>query len=201
MITRRTISYSEAAATFESFEADYKIARKTKNPQILEKYFECLSDEQLQHLCKTANIKARKRVTRIEMLATTMLKHKSNVQKALRLMHIIVTNIRLMALIPISLALFGQITLQLENMQYDRDQHTQYYDTDLMHLFISMCILGTFVINIVERIIKIHSLRKTMYYETTGTKRLLKQVRILHKTIKFNKMFSQSRTKKSSKKM
>ena len=176
----------------KSFEADYTTACKTKNPQMLEQYFKGLSDDHLKQLCNSANIDARKRETRIAALAAALLERKTTVQKALRVMNIIVRSFLLSALIIGTVALGFGI--------YDEFKNTISNDDDdsnppplWMFLLFSIIFIQS-IMSIVEGCIKTNLLRKTTG-TTKNTRRLLSQMRALHTVRAPSKT---SKTKKSS---
>jgi hypothetical protein len=180
MVTRRTTSKAKAAAMLKSFEADYKTACKTKNPQMLEKYFEDLSDDHLKQLCNSANIDARKRETRVAALAAALLERKTTVKKALRVMNIIVRSFLLSALI-IGTVVGGLILP-------DAIKASDFGNIE--KILFSLIFIQS-IMSIVEGCIKTNLLRKTTG-TTKNTRRLLSQMRALH-TVR-----APSKTKKSS---
>ena len=191
MVSRRTSpkAKAKAVAMLKSFEADYTTACKTKNPQMLEKYFEDLSDDHLKQLCNSANIDARKRETRIAALAAALLKRKTTVKKALRVMNIIVRSVLLSALI-IGTAFLGGYIIPPAWIATTKKSHPQPL---WLPLLLSIIFIQS-IMSIVEGCIKTNLLRKTTG-TTKNTRRLLSQMRALHKTARR----SQSRTSKTKK--
>ena len=181
MVTRRTTPKAKAAAMLKSFEADYKTAYKTKNPQLLEKYFKDLSEDHLKQLCNSANIDARKRETRVAALAAALLERKTTTQKALRVMHAI---LRVFAKAGTIFAIIcaGEQTFT----------HAQNGERGLAAL-VSLILFAN-IHSLVESFIKSKKLGKQAG-TTKASRRLLRQMRALHTVRAPSKT---SKTKKSS---
>ena len=167
---------AKAINMLESFEADYKTAQKSADPQLLEKYFEDLSDDHLKLLCNSANIDARTRPTRMKALAEALLARKTIVQKALRWMYIIVRGGMLGALILATFLCYLNVKTK-----------------DYIQFFFLAAVFSNVFLNIVENVYHIYSLYKTRN-TTKYTRRLLNQIRTLHQ----NKRDASSKTKKNS---
>jgi len=183
MVTRRTTPKAKAAAMLKSFEADYKTACKTKNPQMLEKYFKDLSDDHLKQLCNSANIDARKRETRIAALAAALLKRKTTTQKALRVM----TRI---------LRFFGAIyfVLGVSDSTSELRSAIRERRTKPLEVIAMLCtiVFGSFAtMDMVSNYIK----SRKQFGTTKASRRLLRQMRALHTVRAPSKT---SKTKKSS---
>lgn len=192
MVTRRTTPKGKAKATaiVKSFEADYKTACKTKNPQMLKKYFEELSDDHLKQLCKSANIDARKRETRIEALAEALLERKTIVQKAFQVVMLIIRGhgflmLPAMAMAPvrvIEVAALAHLLDRINLPDASKGLKSQIY------LFVLLCVwagdtMRAFVKN------------SKRFGTTKASRRLLRQMRALHTARTPSKT---SKTKKSS---
>ena len=175
---------AKAINMLESFEADYNTAQKSADPQLLEKYFEDLSDDHLKLLCNSANIDARTRPTRMKALAAALLARKTTVEKALRWMYILLRGGMLASMIVVLLC-----SVEILNKHFQSGDYTD----NFMPMAIVVCVFSTTVMHMIENMIKIHSLYKTRN-TTKYTRRLLNQIRTLHQ----NKRDASSKTKKNS---
>ena len=196
MVSRRTTSKAKAkakaAAILKSFEADYKTACKTKNPQMLKKYFKDLSDDHLKQLCKSANIDARKRETRIEALAEALLERKSVVQKAFQVVMLIIRGHGFLMLPAMAMAFSGGCLIEGVALAYLLDR-TNWPEASKalkshIYLFVLLCVwagdtMRAFVKN------------SKRFGTTKASRRLLRQMRALHTVRAPSKT---SKTKKSS---
>jgi hypothetical protein len=193
MVSRRTTSKAKAkaAAMLKSFEADYTTACKTKNPQMLKKYFEDLSDDHLKQLCKSANIDARKRETRIEALAEALLERKSVVQKAFQVVMLIIRGHGFLMLPAMAMAFSGGL-IEVGAFAYFLDRTNSPEASKALksriYLFVLLCVwagdtMRAFVKN------------SKRFGTTKASRRLLRQMRALHTVRAPSKT---SKTKKSS---
>ena len=181
MVTRRTTPKAKTAAMLKSFEADYTTACKTKNPQMLEQYFNDLSEDHLKQLCNSANIDARKRETRVAALAAALLERETTTQKALRVMHAI---LRVFAKAGTIFAIIGAA-----DATFDSGQKGESGNVALFSL-----IFFANIHSLVESFIKSKKVRKQAG-TTKASRRLLRQMRALHTVRAPSKT---SKTKKSS---
>lgn len=182
MVTRRTTPKAKAAAMLKSFEADYKTAYKTKNPQLLEKYFKDLSEDHLKQLCNSANIDARKRETRVAALAAALLERKTIVQTTLpRLMMILRT---------FGYTVYGVIAI-IGVMEISEIKKVLYWQIPPALPYLLIVFGGLAAIDTLSVFIK--SIKQ--YGTTKASRRLLRQMRALHTVRAPSKT---SKTKKSS---
>ena len=199
MVTRRTTpkakgeakAKAKAAAILKSFEADYKTACKTKNPQMLEQYFKGLSDDHLKQLCKSANIGARKRETRIEALAEALLERKSVVQKAFQVVMLIIRGhgFLMLPIIASAITSTSYYGTEVSTMIFKGPKEFSRPLTLYIYFFVLLCVwagdtMRAFVKN------------SKRFGTTKASRRLLRQMRALH-TVRAPSKTS-SKTKKSS---